>query len=74
MDNPWLKVENIMAKREIANLSIFFFCHYVFKKLSAAEASECVYMRESVKDNIDLISYLSKVHLIATIELCRYFR
>ena len=26
----------------------FFFCHYVFKKPSAAEASESVYMRERV--------------------------
>ena len=25
----------------------FFFCHYVFKKLSLAEASESVHMRES---------------------------
>ena len=29
----------------------FFFCHYVFKKLSAAEASEIIYMRERVKIN-----------------------
>ena len=27
----------------------FFFCHYVFKKPSAAEASESVFMRERVK-------------------------
>ena len=27
----------------------FFFCNYVFKKPSAAEASESVYMRERVK-------------------------
>ena len=32
-----------MAKEEIAR-----FCHYVFKKPSAAEASESVYMRERV--------------------------
>ena len=43
MDNLWLKVENIVAKGEIAR------CHYVFKKLSAAEASESIYMRERVK-------------------------
>ena len=30
-------------------LSNFSFRHYVFKKLSAAEASESVYMRERVK-------------------------
>ena len=41
MDNLWLKVENIVAKG-------VFFCHYVFKKPSAAEASESVYMRERV--------------------------
>ena len=29
-------------------LSNFFFCRNVFKKLSAAEASESVYMREKV--------------------------
>ena len=40
-----------MAKGEIARLSNFFFCHFVFKKLSAAEASESVYMRERVKVN-----------------------
>ena len=40
--------KNIVAKGEIA-LCNFFFCHYVFKKPSAAEASECVYMRERVK-------------------------
>ena len=34
-----------MAKGEIV-LSNFFFCHYVFKKLSAADASESIYMRE----------------------------
>ena len=29
-------------------MSNFFFCHYVFKRPSAAEASESVYMRERV--------------------------
>ena len=38
-----------MAKGEIAGLSNIFFCHYVFEKLSAAEASESVYMRVRVK-------------------------
>ena len=36
-------------KEKLLVLSNFFFCHYVFKKLSAAEASESVYMRERVK-------------------------
>ena len=39
-----------MAKGEIAcSESKFFFCHFVFKKPSAAEASESVYMRERAK-------------------------
>ena len=33
-------------------LSNFFFCHNVFKKLSAAEASESVYMRERVNSEV----------------------
>ena len=40
MDNLWQKVENILHV-----LCDFFFCHYVFKKSSAAEASESVYTR-----------------------------
>ena len=36
-------------------LSNFFFCHYVFKKPSAAEASESVYMREKVKSETRLV-------------------
>ena len=59
MDNLSLKVGNIVAKGEIAP---FFFCHYVFKKLSAAEASESVYMRERVKSHfVLLIPYLTDV-------------
>ena len=37
-------------KGEIARFVQFLFCHYVFKKSSAAEASESVYMRERVKE------------------------
>ena len=36
-------------------MSNFFFCHNVFKKLSAAEASESVYMRERVNAESILI-------------------
>ena len=44
------KVENIVTKGEILHvLCNFFFCYYVFKKPSAKEASESVYMRERVK-------------------------
>ena len=45
MYNLWLKVENIVAKGEIAH---FFFYHYVFKKQSASETSKSVCMRERV--------------------------
>ena len=52
MDNLCLKVENIVVK---VVLSHFFFCYYVFKNLSAAEASENAYMErvkllQSIKD------------------------
>ena len=32
----------------------FFFCHYVFKKPLAAEASESVYMRERVNKQVEM--------------------
>ena len=38
-------------KKKLLVLSNFFFCYYVFKKPSAAEASEIIYMRERVKKN-----------------------
>ena len=34
-------------------MSNFFFCHLVFKKPSAVEASESVYMRERVNDRFN---------------------
>ena len=42
------KVENIVAKGEIANFEEIFFCRHVFKKPSAAEVSESIYMWERV--------------------------
>ena len=39
-------------KEKLHVLCNFFFCHYVFKKPSAAEASESVYMRERVKTTL----------------------
>ena len=39
----------MFQKEKLLVLSNFFFCHYVFKKPSAAEASESVYMRERDK-------------------------
>ena len=35
-------------KEKLLVFSNFFFCRYVFKKPSAAEASESVYMREGL--------------------------
>ena len=45
-DKKW---KTLWQKEKLLVLSNFFFCHYVFKKPSAAEASESVYMRERVK-------------------------
>ena len=42
----------------------FFFCHYVFKTLFAAEASESVYIRERVM--INLISSFSVIDFCLT--------
>ena len=43
LGNSFMYIE----KEKLLVLSNFFSCHYVFKKPSAAEASESVYMRES---------------------------
>ena len=49
-------------KEKLLVLSNFFFCHYVFKKLSAAEVSESVYMRERVKQtSIEVFSFCLNV-------------
>ena len=46
-DNLWLKVENIVAKEEIARFKQFLLVSLiVFKKLSIAEESESVHMWE----------------------------
>ena len=55
------KVKNIVAKGEISRN--FFFCHYVFKKLSAAEASESVYVRERVNILIMLAFFKAQFYL-----------
>ena len=44
-----LKWKTLWQKEKLLVLSSFFFCHYVLKKPSAAEASESDYMRERVK-------------------------
>ena len=48
MDNLWQIVGTLWQKEKLHVLCYFFFCHYVFKKSSAAEAPESVYMRERV--------------------------
>ena len=40
-------------------MSNFFFCPHVFKKRSATEASESVYMRERVKMSVYVNGYIS---------------
>ena len=42
-------LKTLWQKEKLLGLSNFFFCHYVFKKLSDAEASQSAYMRERVK-------------------------
>ena len=49
MDNLWQKVENIVAKGEIARFVQFLLLSLFSKKPSVAKASESVYMRERVK-------------------------
>ena len=39
--------KTLCQKEKLLVLTNFFFCHYVFKRPSAAEASESVYMRET---------------------------
>ena len=50
MDNQWLKVENIVAKGEIAHHEQFLLLPQCFQKSSASEAWESVYMRERVNN------------------------
>ena len=49
MLNPFPHTTTFWQKEKLHVLCNFFFCHYVFKKLSAAESSESVYMWERVK-------------------------
>ena len=50
MDNLYdKKWKTLWQKEKLHVLCNFFFFHYVFKKLSAAEASGGIYMRERVK-------------------------
>ena len=60
MDNLyiWVKMENIVARFEQ-----FLLCHYVFKKPSAAEASESVYIRERVNCHNVFKRSLTEIHL-----------
>ena len=42
------KKKTLWQKEKLLILSNFFFCHYIFKKLSAAEVSESIYITERV--------------------------
>ena len=47
--NHWIELKTWWQKEKLLVLSNFFFCLHVFKKLSAAEVSQSVYIRECVK-------------------------
>ena len=49
-------------KKKLLIMSNFFICHHVFKKPSAAEASESVYMREIVQRNISTQTVIWYLH------------
>ena len=51
MDNLWLKVENIVAKGEIARFEQFLLLWLCFQK--ATEAPEGIYIRERVKNVLE---------------------
>ena len=61
-------------KEKLHVLSNFFFCRYVFKKLSAAEASESIYMRGRVKLNSKLDKYFFHLYIFLTLSQpkCNY--
>ena len=44
-------MENIVAKEDMAILFNFFFCQYIFKKVTAAEASESILLGKGLKSN-----------------------
>ena len=48
--NNWIELKTSWQKEKLLVLSNFFFCRQVFKKPSAAEASESIYIRERVKE------------------------
>ena len=50
-----LKWKTLWQKEKLLILSNFFFIHYVFKKPSAAEASESIYMRVRVNYKFDIL-------------------
>ena len=52
--NNWSELKTCWQKEKLLDLSNFFFFRHVFKKLSAAEASESIYMRERVKIYVKL--------------------
>ena len=47
--NNWIELKTWGQKEKLLVLSNFIFCRHVFKRLSAAEASESVFMRERFK-------------------------
>ena len=49
MHNYWIELKTYWQNQKWLVFSTFGFCHHDFKKLSTAEASEIVYVKERVK-------------------------
>ena len=56
-------------KKKLLVLSNFFFCRYVLKKLSAAEASKSFYMRERFNMNMKWVLYYEVCSYILSLSL-----
>ena len=71
---------NIVAKREIACYEQFLLSHYVVRKLSAAEASECIYIKGKViihiskiwEISVNVCNYLTVVNILAKREIAHH--
>ena len=69
MDNHNKKWKTLWLKEKLHVLCNFFFCHYVFKKPSAAEASESVYMRKRVNGKLTYADTLHTEQLMYNLDL-----
>ena len=58
-----LNKSKLWQKEKLLVLSNFFFCYNVFKKMSAAEASESIYMKERVKTACSTIRSFDNIYI-----------